>query len=357
MLPKKILVIKFRRLGDTVILTSTLRELRYALPNAEIHVAVSATWSSILLNHPAIDKIWTYVRRKDVSARAKTISRIASKLRQEKFDWVINLHASPSSSMLAFATGAKTRAIHFHGHKDKNRYSTVKIPGKGEVKPAIERDMDTLRALGIDAPEGVLPKIYLDPLEKTQAGESLDELGVDHPVLGIGLGASRPSKIWPIERYAELAVEWNKKHKGGVLAITSPDEQGLQSQFLEKVKELGGNLDQIKAVGDLPLRKMAATISFFSVFVGNDSGPKHVAIAVRTPTVTLIGPEHPYEWHPYSTESHPYLYIENLPCRRDAQPGKPPWCAIHECIEEKHKCMKMISVEDVLKECERIAIK
>ena len=54
------------------------------------------------------------------------------KLRQERLDCVVNFHASPSTAMIGFASGAKTRSIHFHA-SDKNRYSTVAIPGKGTL--------------------------------------------------------------------------------------------------------------------------------------------------------------------------------------------------------------------------------
>src|SRR5690606_15899913 len=122
---------------------------------------VTSQWAPLLEGHPAVDRVWHYHRRKDMTARAKTLARFALELRRERYDLVLNFHASPSSSTLAFATGAKTRAIHFHGHTDKNRYSTVEIPGKGQVKKAIERDLDVVRALGIEVPEGRMPRVVL----------------------------------------------------------------------------------------------------------------------------------------------------------------------------------------------------
>src|SRR3989338_4246346 len=134
MTPKKILVIKLRALGDTVLMTAPLLELRRIFPHAEIHVTVTSPWTPLLEFHPGVNRIWAYERRKETAARAKTIAALALKLRKENFDCVINFHASPSSSTLAFATGAKIRSVHFHGHRDKNRYSTVEIPGKGKIK-------------------------------------------------------------------------------------------------------------------------------------------------------------------------------------------------------------------------------
>jgi heptosyltransferase-2 len=167
--PRKILAIKTRAIGDTVLATAAIDELRKTFPSSEIHLLLASQSAPVFEGHPAATKIWTFERQRDAASRAKSVAGLALKLRREHYDTVINFHASPSSATLALATGARTRAIHFHGHKDKNRYSTVEIPGKGILKPIIERDMDVLRALGIHVPPGRLPKIYLFSQEKEWA--------------------------------------------------------------------------------------------------------------------------------------------------------------------------------------------
>lgn len=352
-------------MGDTVLVTAPLLALRENFPKAEIHVAVPSIWSSILEHHPAVDKLWHYELRKEKTVRAKAIARLALKVRKEKYDWVINFHASPSSSMLSFASGAPVRANHFHGHKDKNRYSTVEIPGKKTVKPIIERDMDALRALELPIEEGRLPQVFLSDSEIQRGKEYLEHFRSHEPVLGIGLGASRPTKIWPVDRYAALAVSWCLQTQGSALAIAGPGEEYLVQEFMSAVDDQlkirskeGEHVESIhQRIGNvthLPIRQLASILKQCSVYVGNDSGPKHLAIAVKTPTVTLIGPEHPYEWHPYPTDLHPYLFVEDLACRRDAIEGMPPWCGLHTCTTEHHKCMHLIRVEQVLEECKRV---
>ncbi|MDR3606062.1 MAG: glycosyltransferase family 9 protein [Oligoflexia bacterium] len=360
---------KLRALGDTVLMTAALAELKRAWPAADIHVAVTSTWAPLLENHPAVSQIWKYERFEDRGARAKSVMRLALKLRREHFDCVVNLHASPSSAMIAFATGAPIRSIHFHGHKDRNRHSTVEIPGKGIVKPIIERDMDAVRALGIQVPSGRLPQIYIHEREREEAAQRLSRSGLAStgPLLVIGLGASRPAKAWPIERYAELAVRWANDVKGGrVLAVLGPSEKSefddflkaLERSLLKQVSDPGLHAairSRITAERDLSLRQLAAVMTLASVCAGNDSGPRHIAVAVGCPTVTVFGPEDPFEWHPYDRKIHPLLYIENLPCRRDAMPGMPPWCGVHVCVQEQHRCMAMIDVDSVMTECRRVA--
>jgi ADP-heptose:LPS heptosyltransferase len=70
-------------------------------------------------------------------------------------------------------------------------------------------------------------------------------------------------------------------------------------------------------------------------------------VALGVKTITLFGPENPFEWHPYAKDEHPIAYVENLPCRKSLAPGLPEWCAIRECVSEKHRCMREIAVEDV----------
>lgn len=364
--PRKILAIKLRALGDTILMTAPLLELRRAFPGAQIHVVVTDTWAPLLENHPAADRIVPYQRHHGAASRAKAIARLAIDLRKEKYDCVVNFHASPSSSALAYAVGAKVRAIHFHGHKDKNRYSTTLVPGKGVLKPVIERDMDTVRSLGVVVPEGKQPSIFLDESEVARARTRIGQMGLYGPILGLGIGASRNTKIWPLERFASIAIRWCDQYRGSVVVYHARGEETVSRRFFDAVdrklvewykdpisrKAVRG---RILAEVQLPLRLLASMLKNNQLYVGNDSGPKHVAVAVGTPTLTLFGPEDPFEWHPYPVATHPIHYIEGLKCRNDQEPGYKPWCGLHECKVEEHRCMKFISEDEVFRSIERMA--
>lgn len=363
--PRKILVIKLRALGDTILMTAPLQELKRAYPDAKIDVVVTAAWAPLLENHPAVHEVFTYERHKEATARAKAIARLALSLRKAHYDCVINLHASGSSSALAYAVGAKTRSIHFHGHEDKNRYSTVEIPGKGVLKPIIERDMDTIRALGIMIPEGAMPEVHLSQEEIEKAKFRMDLMGLQGPVLCMGIGASRPTKTWPLERFASIAIRWVEQFDGSVIVLNSRDENPLARRFYDSVDEkiVSWYADRGKRRGvrgriinetQVPLRMLASILKNADLYLGNDSGPKHLAVAVGTPTVTLFGPEDPFEWHPYPKGKHPLHYIEGLKCRKDHLPGFRPWCGLQECVAEEHRCMRSIAEDDVFRTLERL---
>ncbi len=345
--PKRILVTKFRAMGDTVLLTAALKELHRHYPMAQIHVAATEPWVWLLEGFPGVTQLWPVTWHHDRTARTKAITRLAFKLRSEKYDLVCAFHASPSSAMIALSSGAKTRSVHFHSFKAKNVYSTVVIPGKGQMKPVVERDLDTVRGLGLEVPAGVMPEIFLKQSEKDFAKEEISAWGLKRPFLGIALGASRPTKIWPLHRFADVAQKWLRETSGSVLVISGPGEEKLSEEFFKSIPQSPECRANIQTMPAANVRVLAARLSQLNVLLGNDSGPRHLATAVGIPTVTVFGPEHPLEWHPYPLDRHPRLFVDHLPCRIGNEPGSPPWCGLVECVAEAHQCMTQISADSV----------
>jgi len=347
--PKKILAIKLRSLGDTTLLGASLDALKAAYPDTQIHVAVATPWAPLFIHHPAVARIWPVDRHKDKIARGKAIARAALTLRKEEFDAALNFHASPSSATLTFATGARVRAVNFHSGNAKNRYSTLEIPDRGVMKTILEKDLDTVRALGVSVPEDTFkPSIHLKPNEMNLGFQMLESMGLKRPILALGLGSIRPTKHWGEEKFAELASGWGQKTGGGVLLLTGAGEE---ARAQETLKLLAGRGTTAAHLHHAELRTLAACLSQSALYCGNDAGPKHMAAAVGIPTVTIFGPESPDQWHCYPQNQHPYFYIPKLPCRKDALPGMPDWCVLQECVIEKHRCMKSIEVAPVLEAC------
>ena len=352
--PKRILVTKFRAMGDTILLTAAIKELHRIFPQAQIHVAVTEPWVWLLEGFPGVTKLWPVNWHNDRTSRTKAATRLAFQLRKEKFDIVCACHASPTSAMVALSTGAKIRSIHFHSFKAKNMYSTVTVPGKGIMKPVVERDLDTIRGLGVTVTEGVMPEVFLKEEEKSLAREEFKAWGLKSPVLGVALGASRPTKMWPLHRFAEVAQKWIKETNGSVLVISGPGEEALNEEFFRSIPNQPELRQAIQVMPGCNVRVLAARVSQLNSLVGNDSGPRHLATALDVPTVTLFGPEHPLEWHPYPQDKHPRLFIEPLPCRSNTEPGSPPWCGLFECIVESHQCMTRITADQVFEQLSRV---
>jgi ADP-heptose:LPS heptosyltransferase len=352
---RKVLFIKLRALGDTVLMSSAIRALHEQVPAAEIHALVPARWAAVLDGLPGLARTWEFAPTGGGLARTAAALEAASRLRFENFDAVVNLHASPTSAWIARWVDAPVRSIHFHGHTDANRFSNVEIPGKGTLKPILERDLDAVRALGLTIAVPPATRIALHEEEREHARHWLRVHGLRQPLLALGLGASRPTKTWPTSRFAALAKEWAARTGGSALALAAPNETSLLRAFEADV--LSTSDSKLSALTHSPptVRELAALLSEAAIFAGNDSGPKHVAVAVGTPTVTVFGPEHPFEWHPYDPERHQFLFREGLNCRREISPNGQHWCGIPLCTVEGHRCMEEISVTEVIRHCFRLA--
>lgn len=325
--PRKVLIIKLRAMGDTILTTAPAQALHEELPEAEITALVPDLWAPLLENHPAIHRLWRF-RKDQLFSSWRWISRI----RAEKFDWVMAFHAGGTAINLARFSRAPVRAIHFHHLLKPNKYSTVEIPGKGEVKPIIERDLDVLRALGLN-PQRPATQIHLRSEETCRAQEFLTQQNVRGPVLALGCGASRPTKQWPMEYFATAAQMWRQKTGGSVITVAGAGETAVAGSLRLPHDDL---------------RFVAACVSRAQIFLGNDSGPKHLAVALGIPTVSLFGPEHPFEWHPYAKDQHSYFFLDNLPCRAIRVGQAPAWCALKTCELEQHKCMRQLRPEPVM---------
>jgi ADP-heptose:LPS heptosyltransferase len=327
----KILLAKRRALGDTVLLASTVENLKHALPAAEVSVLVPAAFAPVLEGHPGIKKIHTF---------EEGFFSLVRQIRAERLDHFVQLHASPNTRWLAWASGAKKVSFHYQNAETEKAY--------GKHPNALEWDGFFLRALFGEkiAVPGKAPRIYLT-LDEAQAGARYwKKWGLEgRRIVLFGLGASRPTKRWPPYHFARLAELLRDRLDLYPAFVVGPGEDEaafaghvldeLRAKGLRAVPEGGGKGDFVHAVG-LGVRELAGVTSAVSAYVGNDSGPKHIAAAVNVPTFTFFGPEDPVEWHPYPTEEHPVFFTAGLSCRAEDN-GR--WCGIQACTVERHRCM------------------
>ncbi len=331
----KILLAKRRALGDTVLLSSSVALLRKKFPRAEISVLVPGAFAPVLEGNPEIQNIFTF---------EMGWWQLQWRLRAERFDYFLQLHASPRSRWWSALAGAKHTHFHYQNKETEQAY--------GKHPHALEWDGFFFRT--IFGPEIPLPaeppKIFLNPEERALGEKFWWEKGVDPKrVIFLGLGASRQTKRWLPTHFAELADLLRGRNDLIPALVVGPGEaeaffagqviDALRSRTLRPFQ--GG----LQAKGDflhlagLSVRTLAQALSPLKAYVGNDSGPKHMAAALGVPTFTLFGPEDPVEWHPYERSQHPVFFLEGLPCRREDQ-GR--WCGIAFCDQqspEKHRCM------------------
>lgn len=342
----KILLAKRRALGDTVLLSSTVAALKEALPAAEISVLVPAAFAPVLEGNPQIARVFRF------EPGGFSLLR---EIRRARFDHLFLLHASPRQRWLKFFSGA--RHVHYHAQNGEQaaRY--------GRQPNAREWDSFCLRevfgpAVPLPAP---MPRIYLSAAELAEGERYWRNFGVDPArVVFLGLGASRITKRWLPAHFARFAELIRDRHELVPAIITGPGEEEerfaglvIDEMRVRGMRPLGGPAGKGDFIhsANLSVRRLAAALAAARAYVGNDSGPKHIAAAVGCPTLTLFGPEDPVEWHPYSREEHPLLFIEGLPCRREDN-GR--WCGIPVCVTEHHRCMRDIDPLDALEKFQNL---
>lgn len=331
----KVLLAKRRALGDTVLLSSTVEML--AARGAEIYVIVPRAFAPVLEGNPHIKKIFFY---------EEGVLSLIRQVRRLKLDYFFRLHAPPRKTMIARFSGAKKIVYHVHSKATEAAY--------GKHPDALEWDSFLLKT-EIDSSfpqKGPEPKIYLSASEISQAKEFWQQYGVTgSQVVLFGLGASRPTKRWPAKYFARLAELLKERMDLVPVVITGPgeEEEKFSGQVIDQMRALGMRPKAGKGKGDflhlagLSVRKLAQVSSAAKFYVGNDSGPKHIALASGIPTFTFFGPEDPVEWHPYSFEKHPVFFEAGLSCRKE-DGGR--WCGIPFCTLERHRCMEDLLPED-----------
>jgi lipopolysaccharide heptosyltransferase II len=153
--------------------------------------------------------------------------------------------------------------------------------------------------------------------------------------IGINPGADRPEKRWSPENHAILADRLSELRGAKIFVFGGPGEEHLAYRIEKAMNHPITNL-----AGKLSLNELAYVISRLDLFVTNDSGPMHIAAAVKTPVVALFGPEDPVYTKPYTSPDLYRIVQKGLSCRP---------CTNKRC--DRPVCMGSIKPEDVLQAC------
>jgi len=293
---QSLLVIKVRALGDTLLATPSLRALRRGLPEARITAVVAPAGREILEDNPDVDEILVYDKAMDGWGGWL---RFVAGLRRKKYDAAVSLHASFRTALLALASGARIRIV--HNHSGRNFFSTLRITAKKESKSAIARDLDAVRALGLaDSGDGLT--LPLRPRHHESAAAYLREHGLasSKRLYLLAPGAGKERKRWTPEAAAAFLDQVTDRLDSDWVLLAGPAEQGMA----DAIRQLAKNKPRIFARG---IKEAAALMACCQGVVTADSGPKHVAVAMGTPTLTLWTDEPEAEWHPYDHGRHALL--------------------------------------------------
>ena len=285
-------MIKLRHIGDVLLCTPVLRALRDAYPDAQLTMLVNRGTEAMLAHNPDVNDVLC-IEKGSWEAQLKFVRL----LRRRAFDCVIDLTDGDRSAAISLATGASVRVGFNAEHRWRGLlYSAVAIPSSTD-QHRVEYDLCALRHLGLHPKPGT-PVVYVSPAEEQTVEAWLQEAGLrssrDSPLLLLLQPGARYSlKVWPHERFVELADRLADRFSCRILLGGDQREQAIAEEIARKTR-----CAPMVVAGEFSLLQFASLVKRCALFVGNDGGAMHIASAMGTPVVALFGPTYPRRWGP-----------------------------------------------------------
>ena len=331
---KNILVIRLDRIGDMVMTTPIFSALKEKWPDAQITVMANPVNKNIVINNPFIDCILVYDRENKHKSLNNRLSFFKD-IRKSEFDLVIDpyLDYELNTSFITRIVGSRYRlGFEFAGREFfyNIRYASNIFPVSTDKKHMIDYNLGLIGCIGVKANKKQ-PEIFLSADEKDNASRILEKVGAnpENRIIGIHPGGNYESQRWPVERFVAISDYLIASYGIKVILFGGRDERSLLSRFKDCAVRKPIILE------DLNLREFISVVSHCNLFLCNNSGPLHIAIALNIPTVSTMGPTIPFHWWPRG-DNH-IVIRKDLDC----SPCKKGIC-------ETHECMELITTDDFL---------
>ena len=343
--PRKILVIRLQGVGDVILATPTVRALRKSFPEAQIHFLTYPINEPLLRHNPHLDRIILHPKKK---APLLDKIRLIRGLRRERYDWVIDLAATPRTAWLTLFTGAPVRVG--YAFRVRKWAFTFRVPKNQVRRFQADVCLTLIRHLGV-ADDGLQTEIMLGGEEKDWAKAYFENPAVAAPRWKIALNPTGAwtAKQWPVTRWRELIPLLNKSLGIKPILFWGPGSEKLVQDITHGLE------DQIILMPDSNLLQAGAFIARLDLLIGTDGTPQHMAQALGTRSLTLWGPGWGIGWTLPNDPRHRALqhFLDCGPCdkmvcpfpeRTDGPAGFPPPGSPHY----QRECLDRITPEEVL---------
>lgn len=337
---RRILIIRTDRIGDVLLSTPVIKAMRDAFPNSHIAMMVRPYAEEIVDGNPYLDEVILF----DKDRKHKgwfAMLKFANEVRRKRFDLALILHPTNRSNLIPFLAGIPERVGY---NKKLGILLTKKIKDLKHIgeKHEIDYNLDVLRAVGIEAKDRMLYMPVKEEHEKViDRFFVLNDLNENEGVVAFHPGASCPSKRWSAFRFGRVADELVERYKFRVVIIGGPSDVETVKQMHMAMLHAPIILSEKHSLGEV-----AALLKRCKIFISNDSGPVHIAVAVGTPVIAIFGRADPgllpKRWAP--TGSNDIVIHKDVGCRE---------CLAHNC-EINFKCLEAITVDDVLNAAETL---
>jgi heptosyltransferase-1 len=284
--PGRILIVRLSAIGDCLHTLPVLCALRRHFPQAHIAWAVEGRTGTLLEGHPDLNEL-IQLPRGWLKDRSK-VGELRRTLRERRFDVTIDVQSLTRSAIVGWLSGA-SRRIGFGGwrrHELSPWLNNILVrPRRDHI---IDQNLELLRPLGIHQ-----PAVEFRLADYAEAIVSIDQF---LPTQGLGSigekwfaiinpGGGWPSKIWPPERYAAVARHLGRESGLPSVVVWAGDKERAAAETIVSLAE-----GHAAVAPTTTLRELAELCRRACLFVGADSGPLHLAVAVGTPCVGILGP-------------------------------------------------------------------
>ena len=328
-------------IGDAVMTTPAISGIKKSFPHAKLSVAANPLVAEVLNHNPSIDEFLVFDSRNSNSNIVNRFRLFREWQKKNNFDVAILFPNSFKSAFEVFLMGIPERA----GFDTDGRgfLLTKKVHATAEIlkKHEVEYFLELIKGLGIE-PHGKELMLKLTANDEAFAKDffTQNNLSSNHMVVTMAAGASVQPKEWHPERYAKVSDMLIRDYKAQVLIIGGSADLMVSSKILSLMEEKAINL-----AGKTSLRESMAIIKNSSLYIGNNSGPMHIAAAFKRPIVAIMGPSVPEKTAPYLEKEKYELVIKPFECRpcrhnffKECKPS----------ANNKPMCIEEIEVEDVM---------
>jgi len=336
---ERILLIKPSSLGDVIHALPVLHLLRRKYPEARVDWLVNSAFAPLLEGHPDLNELVVFDRnRYGRMSYSPTVAiefvRFLRMLRARQYDLVVDLQGLFRTGFLSWATRAPVRIGFAEAREGASLFYTDRIPPSSQDTHAVDRNMKVADFLDMASE---LATFHL-PVSTAALATVRTMLGAGgwtagEPLVAIVPGARWATKLWPVDRFAQIARELESE---GVrcMILGGNNEAPLSGSFKRPLPTA-----VIDLIGRTKLPELVAAISLADVVLCQDSAAMHIAVALGRPLVCLVGPTNPLRTGPYrrfaDVVQNP---VECSPCYLRK---------LSQCKHE-HRCMNELHVAPVL---------
>jgi heptosyltransferase-3 len=344
----RILIVRRRYLGDTVLMQPFVRNLRTYWPDA---------WISMVVDTPYVEALSTVEELDEIVEMPAHVPGLGENLRRWRFllgsvaatpfDLAFDFQRNERAQLLLLGSRAPTRATLWPLGQPLRRgwvYTDVlKVtPEDDEALHTVDLNNRLLEMIGVPAPFRV-PVLTVSEEQEASARAVLNGHGISarpgRPLLMVHPGSGAEARRWPPARFAAAADHAAERHGASVVVLSGPGETGLAASVTQAMRESATLVE-----GATSVQTLVGLLAEADLLLCNDSGPMHIAAAVGTPVCALYGAQSPVTWAPLGAAGHRTIQPQ-LPCGSECVAQGT--CVLGDPM--RSHCVRRIGVDEVVR--------